>query len=101
MTNLDPSRDISAPVAKVLVLWGAIGFSTWSDVASFAQALAALAAAFLSVLLISEWFWKKLWRPLFERKGWIKPKPRKVFTAAEWAQKMAEAEGNSDVAPLS
>ena len=40
------------------------------------------------MLLIGEWFWKKLWRPLLERRGWIKAKKRRVFTAREIAEMM-------------
>ncbi len=33
-------------------------------------------ATFYSFLLISEWFWKRLWRPLLEWLGWLKPSKR-------------------------
>ena len=38
-------------------------------------------------LLSTEWFWKKLWRPAFERWGWIKPRlgPR-IITLDEYRQ---------------
>ena len=49
--------------------------------------LAAFAAFGYSIILIGEWFWKKFWRPAFERKGWIAPKkgPR-IITLEEYHQ---------------
>ena len=88
------STDIDMPLAKSLSLWALIGISSWADAASFAAALAGILAAFYSVLLISEWFWKKVWRPLAEWRGWIKPMRRRVITVEEY-----EA-GNTDRTPL-
>ena len=56
--------------------------------------IAQIGAAMYSLLLVSEWFWKKLWRPLAERRGWIKPMRRRVITIEEY-----EA-GNTGPAPL-
>lgn len=39
--------------------------------------IATTLAIFYSFLLLCEWFWKKLWRPLFESKGCIKRKARR------------------------
>lgn len=49
-----------------------LGITSWGE--------AAAAAAFLySAGLILEFWWKKFWRPLFERLGWLKPrKHRKI-----------------------
>lgn len=104
------SKDISMPLAKAsAAIASATGAQaldgaartgsfiadllvpTWPNIAS------ALAALF-SLCLLSEWFWKKVWRPLFERLGWIKPKPHLVLTAREWAERIAQEE--SDRAPL-
>lgn len=38
--------------------------------------LAASFAAFLNFLLIIDWFWKRFWRPLAIRRGWIKLRKR-------------------------
>ena len=54
--------------------------------------IAQMAAAVYSLLLMSEWFWKKLVRPLCEHRGWLKPMRRRVVE--EW-----EA-GNTDRAAL-
>lgn len=59
-------QDISMPVAKATSAFAAAGL-TWSE-------WAAILAAFYTLLLITEWWWKKLWRPLLERKGWIEKK---------------------------
>lgn len=67
--------------------WMAINSIPWGTVAS-------IAAALYSLLLISEWFWKKLWRPFFERRGWIKPIRHRIITIEEY-----EA-GNTNPAPL-
>lgn len=53
--------------SKVAAAWAAVGASSWSDVAS-------MLASLLTLLLILEWFWKKLLRGFFERRGWVKPK---------------------------
>jgi len=58
------SNDIQSPVAKVLSLWAVIGITSWADAAAFA-------AFVYSLILISEWVWKKLARPYSERRGWI------------------------------
>jgi hypothetical protein len=46
--------------------------------------IAQVAAAMYSLLLISEWFWKKLWRPFAERRGWLKPKRMRILTVEEY-----------------
>lgn len=66
-------RDITAPVAKLATVWAAVGVSSWADAA-------ALAAFLYSALLITEWFWKKFWRGILERNGYIKPKRRRRDT---------------------
>lgn len=66
---------------------------TWSNIA------AALAAAYTLSMLLEFW-WKKFWRPLAVRRGWIKEPPlaltdeerRKVLRARRLAQMEAEEE---------
>lgn len=60
--------------------WYWVNSIPWGNVASI------VAFAYTS-LLICEWFWKKLWRPAFERWGWIKPRlgPR-IITLDEYRQ---------------
>ncbi len=68
--------------------WVAVNAIPWGTIAS-------MAAAAYTLLLITEWFWKKLWRPFFENRGWIKRQKRRVITVEEY-----EADGNTDKAPL-
>jgi membrane-associated phospholipid phosphatase len=81
---LDGAARTGSLIADLLV-------PSWPNIAS------ALAALF-SLCLLSEWFWKRIWRPFFVWLGWIKPKPHLVLTAREWAERMAEEE--SDKVPL-
>ena len=67
--------------------WIAINAVPWGTVAS-------IAAALYSLLLISEWFWKKLWRPFFESRGWLKPMRHRIITVEEYQA------GDTDKAPL-
>lgn len=61
-------KDISAPFVKIVTsVLAAIAGLKWSELAAF------LAASY-TFLLIAEWFWKKLWRPMGERRGWIAKK---------------------------
>lgn len=57
--------------------WIAINSIPWGTIAS-------IAAVLYSFLLISEWFWKKLWRPFFEYRGWIKPVRHRIITVEEY-----------------
>lgn len=56
---------------------------TWPNLASFAAFLFTMA-------MLTEFCWKKFWRPFLEAWGLIKPVRRRVYTAREWAEKMAE-----------
>lgn len=67
--NPDDIDKIAAPVAKSVALWSLVGFSSLADAASFATMIAGFLAAFYSLLLVSEWFWKKLWKPVFTHFG--------------------------------
>jgi len=44
---------------------------SWSEIA-------ALLAACYTSLLIIDWFWVRLWRPMLEAKGWIRKKHIRV-----------------------
>lgn len=51
---------VSHPALKLLSVWAAIGITSWAD--------AAAAIAFLyTVLLVSEWLWKRMVLPLINR----------------------------------
>ena len=69
---------------------------TWLFVMSIPWGtIASIFAASYTFILISEWWWKKLWRPLAESRGWIKPRKRYVLTEEEW-----QASKETDSAPL-
>lgn len=62
---MNDDSSVSLPMAKLLTVWAAVGITSWADAA-------AAAAFFYSLLLITEWFWKKFWRDIFIRHGWFK-----------------------------
>lgn len=101
------NNDVSIPVTKAVTAIGAAviakadvadqaareltrgaTYETWLFINSIPWGtVSAIAAAFYTSLLIVEWFWKKFWRPLFERRGWLKPKPRvTLFSIDEYRQ---------------
>lgn len=65
-----------APEATVQI-WTAVQIVPWATVAS-------LLAATYSLVLLSEWFWKRLWRPLLERWGVITPLKRRSISVEEY-----------------
>lgn len=68
---MNEHTSVDHPVLKILTAWlFALGLKSWSDVA-------AALAAFYSMLLITEWFWRKFLRPLLEDRGVLKPRRRR------------------------
>lgn len=68
---MNEHTSVDHPVLKIFTAWlFALGLKSWSDVA-------AALAAFYSLLLISEWFWRKFWRPMLEEHGVLKPRPNR------------------------
>lgn len=63
----DTDQTVAQPAIKIVTAWAAVGITSWADAAS-------MLAAIYTGLLIFEWWWKKFWRPLFEARGWLKPK---------------------------
>ena len=61
----DHPTSVSAPGFKIATAWLATLFTSWADFASFL-------AAMYTLILISEWCWKKCGRPFCEARGWIK-----------------------------
>lgn len=88
-------NDINMPAAKAATAIGTATISQVSDTVTTAVGphialfdltwpnIASACAALYTFCLITEWFWKKLWRPFFERRGWIKPIPRRVYSVKE------------------
>ena len=53
---------VNSPIAKIISALGLAGITSWSE---FASACAAL----YTLLLISEWVWKRFLKPAFVRRG--------------------------------
>lgn len=59
--------------AKAGAAWLSVGaVSTWDW-----GTIAAVLAALYTVLLIVEWVWKRIGRPIAEARGWVKPRRRR------------------------
>jgi uncharacterized protein HemY len=61
-----------ADAGRVVGLWTLIGITSWTEAAAFF-------AAILSVLMILEWFWKRVFRSIFEARGWVAPRRRRWY----------------------
>lgn len=86
MTVEEKATQIALPLTKVVTLWGIVTVNSLADAASLVGIFAGLFAGLYSVLLVSEWFWKKLWRPLLERLRILPPRPRLVLTIEEYEE---------------
>lgn len=64
-------------------MWFFVNSVPWSNIASFVAVL-------YTVLLLCEWWWKKLWRPMAERWGWIKERKRYILTAEEYKREQEQ-----------
>ena len=105
------STDISMPIAKATSAI-TVAAAAQADVADLAAreltknstietwiwvnsipwgTVASIVAVVYTSLLICECFWKKLWRPAFDRWGWIKPR-KKLVVLFEDYQKMSETQ---------
>lgn len=66
-------------------------YATWVWVNSVPwSGIAAMLAAFYTFFLMTEFFWKKIWRPLFESRGWIKPRPNRIMTLEEYKDAISD-----------
>lgn len=79
----------AAPALKLAAVWALVGVSTLEEAATFASLVAACLAAFYTLLLITQWFIKHLWRPLFTHFGLFGFK-RRIMTIEEDAAKDAD-----------
>lgn len=61
--------------AKIGVVWVSIGITSWAEAASFL-------AFVLSALALVEYVWKKILRPCFVKRGWVKPAKHRVKLVA-------------------
>lgn len=88
---MNDNLEISMPVAKLVTIWGLFGFSSMAEAASFATFTAGFLASFVSLLILIDWFWKRLWKPLFIHMEWFGYK-RRIMTVAEDAIAKSEEE---------
>lgn len=65
---IDEHTKIDSAGAKIVSAWALIGITSWADFAAF------LGAIYTAVLL-GEWAFKKVVRPICIRRGWMKPIP--------------------------
>lgn len=62
---------VAQPILKILSAWiAAIGISSWSEAAS-------VVAFIYTVGLLTEWWWKRFWRPMLEDRGILQRKRRR------------------------
>lgn len=65
---MNSDTTISHPIAKAVSLWALVGISSWTEAAAFAGFV-------YSMLLITEWVWKKVLRGIARRRGWLTSPP--------------------------
>jgi len=75
----DQKTDIAAPIFKVASAWALIGVTSWAEFASF------LAACY-TMMLIAEWTWKKICRPLLVRYGFLPALRRSTDASSDDAE---------------
>ena len=63
-------NNVTEPVAKIATVWAAIGITSWAEAASFL-------AFIYSLVLIGEWAWKKIVRPLLVARGYLRADRRR------------------------
>ena len=91
-SSLGVAAAAQADVATQLANHIAVGMSSpfWIVVMMIPWGLiASVIATTYTFLLLTEWWWKRLWRPLFERRGWIKPRKRYIITPDDIARMQA------------
>ncbi len=71
------TTEFAVDTAKVGGVLSLLGFASWAEAASAAQAAASIAAFVLSTLFIYDWIWRRVLREMFEHYGWVKPKRRR------------------------
>lgn len=81
--QLTPDRETAVTCAKLCTAWGSLVAIDAAKLANWAQAIASIAAAIYTVLLITEFMWKKVLRPFAEWRGWMKPEEGEDAAAAE------------------
>lgn len=74
--NPEQQAEVIVPLTKLASVWALVGVSTLQEAATLASLVAASMASFYTLLLITQWWIKYLWRPLFARYGWFGVTPK-------------------------
>lgn len=69
-------------IARLASAWAAVGVTSWADFASFLAAL-------YTLILLTEWLWKRVGRAFCERRGWLKPQTKKTKAKGFILQRVA------------
>ena len=88
LTKVAVSAGSAAAVNAERIANAASGAVDWANHPLFQltwQNLSAFAATMVSVCVLFDWWWKRIWRPFAERRGWLKPKPLKKLTPSQLA----------------
>lgn len=72
--SADAGTQAKIDTAKAGSAWLGVGLASSTDWAQIASMLAAL----YTLLLIVEWLWRKLLRPVAEARGWVKRRKRRA-----------------------
>lgn len=72
--SADATSRAKIDTAKATSAWLGVGVASSTDWTQLASMLAALYTA----LLIVEWIWRRLLRPLAEDRGWVKRRRRRA-----------------------
>lgn len=67
-------KDSIASGGRLVGAWASIGVTRMAELTAWAHLLAESAAAILTILLVVEFVWKKVIRPICEWRGWLKSK---------------------------
>jgi hypothetical protein len=73
---MDDHTHIEGSAVKILSAWAVIGITSWADFAAFLGAI-------YTFVLLSEWAYKKVVRPICIARGWMKPLPTTQRIAEE------------------
>ncbi len=68
--------------------WATVNAIPWGTIAS-------IMAVIYTLLLIAEWLWKRVIRPIAERRRWVKPRKRWIITLDDLQEQQ-----DTDRAPL-
>jgi len=72
----DAAQQIAQPAVKIVAVMG-LGATSWTlqDISYVVSIVAGILGILYSLHLLTEWWWKKLWRRKFTDWGWYVPSP--------------------------